>query len=61
MARDDLVAAQRRTLPARLAGALRERVRLSGPRRESLESLLARADVLCAASAGHRARARRCA
>ena len=39
-------------LPARLAGALRERVRLSGPRREPLESLLARADTLCAASAG---------
>ena len=39
-------------LPARLAGALRERVRLSGPRREPLEALLARADVLCAASAG---------
>ncbi len=39
-------------VPARLAGALRDRVRLSGPRRESLESLLARADVLCATSAG---------
>jgi predicted metal-dependent phosphoesterase TrpH/glycosyltransferase involved in cell wall biosynthesis len=39
-------------LPARLAGALRERVRLSGPRREPLEALLARADVLCAASTG---------
>ena len=39
-------------LPARLAGVLRERVRLSGPRREPLESLLARADTLCAASAG---------
>jgi predicted metal-dependent phosphoesterase TrpH/glycosyltransferase involved in cell wall biosynthesis len=39
-------------LPARLAGALRERVRLSGPRREPLEALLARADTLCAASAG---------
>ena len=39
-------------LPARLAGALRERVRLSGPRREPLEALLARADALCAASAG---------
>jgi predicted metal-dependent phosphoesterase TrpH/glycosyltransferase involved in cell wall biosynthesis len=38
--------------PARLAGALRDRVRLSSPRRESLESLLARADVLCATSAG---------
>jgi predicted metal-dependent phosphoesterase TrpH/glycosyltransferase involved in cell wall biosynthesis len=39
-------------LPARLAGALRERVRLSGPRREPLQELLARADTLCAASAG---------
>ncbi|HZO60557.1 MAG TPA: glycosyltransferase [Solirubrobacterales bacterium] len=38
--------------PARLAGVLRDRVRLSGPRQESLESLLARADVLCAASTG---------
>ena len=38
--------------PARLAGVLRDRVRLSGPRQESLESLLARADVLCATSAG---------
>jgi len=39
-------------LPARVAGALRDRVRLSGPRREPLEALLARADTLCAASAG---------
>jgi predicted metal-dependent phosphoesterase TrpH/glycosyltransferase involved in cell wall biosynthesis len=39
-------------LPARLAGALRERVRLSGPRREPLEGLLGRADVLSAASSG---------
>jgi predicted metal-dependent phosphoesterase TrpH/glycosyltransferase involved in cell wall biosynthesis len=39
-------------LPARLAGAVRERVRLSGPRREPIEALLARADVMCAASAG---------
>ena len=38
--------------PARLAGVLRDRVRLSGPRQESLESLLSRADVLCATSAG---------
>jgi predicted metal-dependent phosphoesterase TrpH len=38
--------------PARLANALRDRVRLSGPRKESLESLLGRADVLCTASAG---------
>jgi predicted metal-dependent phosphoesterase TrpH/glycosyltransferase involved in cell wall biosynthesis len=40
------------SLPARLAGALRERVRLSGPRREPLDALLARADTLCAASSG---------
>jgi predicted metal-dependent phosphoesterase TrpH len=39
-------------VPARLAGVLRDRVRLSSARRESLESLLGRADVLCAASAG---------
>ncbi len=38
--------------PARLAGALRDRVRLSGPQQESLESLLGGADVLCATSAG---------
>ena len=38
--------------PARLAGVLRDRVRLSGPRKESLESLLARGDVLCATSTG---------
>jgi predicted metal-dependent phosphoesterase TrpH/glycosyltransferase involved in cell wall biosynthesis len=38
--------------PARLAGVLRDRVRLSGPRQESLESLLSRTDVLCATSAG---------
>jgi predicted metal-dependent phosphoesterase TrpH/glycosyltransferase involved in cell wall biosynthesis len=39
-------------VPARLAGLLRDRVRLSNSRRESLESLLGRADVLCAASSG---------
>ena len=39
-------------LPARLAGALRERVQLSGPRVEPLDALLARADTLCAASTG---------
>ena len=38
--------------PARLAGVLRDRVRLAGPRQESLESLLARADVLCTTSSG---------
>jgi predicted metal-dependent phosphoesterase TrpH/glycosyltransferase involved in cell wall biosynthesis len=40
------------SLPARLAGALRDRVQLSGPRLEPLDALLARADTLCAASSG---------
>jgi predicted metal-dependent phosphoesterase TrpH/glycosyltransferase involved in cell wall biosynthesis len=39
-------------LPARVAGVLRERVRITGSRTEPLEALLARADVFCAASAG---------
>jgi predicted metal-dependent phosphoesterase TrpH/glycosyltransferase involved in cell wall biosynthesis len=39
-------------VPARLAGVLRDRVRLSSARRESLASLLGRADVFCAASSG---------
>ena len=40
-------------VPARrLPAALRDRVRMSGPRREPLEALLGRADVLCAASSG---------
>ena len=38
--------------PARLAGVLRDRVRLSGPGQEALESLLSRADVLCTTSSG---------
>ena len=38
--------------PVRIAAALRDRVRMSSPRRESLESLLGRADVLCATSTG---------
>jgi hypothetical protein len=40
-------------VPARrLPAALRDRVRISGPRREPLEALLGRAHVLCAASSG---------
>jgi len=40
-------------LPARrLPLGLRDRVRVSGPRREPLEALLGRADVFCAASTG---------
>jgi predicted metal-dependent phosphoesterase TrpH/glycosyltransferase involved in cell wall biosynthesis len=39
-------------LPARMAGALRDRLRVSGPRREPLDALLSRADTLCAASSG---------
>jgi len=38
--------------PVRVAAALRDRVKMSSPRRESLESLLGRADVLCATSTG---------
>jgi predicted metal-dependent phosphoesterase TrpH/glycosyltransferase involved in cell wall biosynthesis len=38
--------------PVRIAAALRDRVKISSPRRESLESLLGRADVLCATSTG---------
>jgi predicted metal-dependent phosphoesterase TrpH/glycosyltransferase involved in cell wall biosynthesis len=39
-------------LPPRLGRALREHVRFEGPATQSLADLLARADVLCAASSG---------
>jgi predicted metal-dependent phosphoesterase TrpH/glycosyltransferase involved in cell wall biosynthesis len=38
--------------PLRVSSAVRDRVTMSGPRRESLESLLGGVDVLCATSSG---------